>query len=185
VEIPGTLSDWNVSSGTTVTAGEVLGHVSTSAELQQLGQAASNPQVVKSVSNAAKIESPISGTVVNTTATAGQLVAPGQSLGEVVDLSKLYVVANLNETTLRNIDVGDTVDVYIDAYPDLSLKGTVESIGLAANSFFSLIPPSDSASGTYTKVTQTVPVKISLSGYGGENLLPGMSVSVRIHRSTT
>lgn len=184
VEFPGKLSTWNVSIGQSVTSGEVLGTESTSSELQQLGAAAADKQVKSAVSDAAQIKSPITGTLIQSSGEAGQGVAPGETLGEVVDLSKLYIIANINETDIRHVNVGDEVDVHVDAYPNLSLKGTVESVGLAANSFFALIPPSDDASGTYTKVTQTIPVKISLTGYGDANLLPGSSVSVRIHRNT-
>lgn len=183
VEFAGKLSSWNVPTGSTVTAGQKLGQEDTSIELQQVGALAKNAQVAKSISNAANITSPISGTIMQSTGAVGQMTAPGQSLATVVDLNKLYVVANVNETDIRHVNVGDSVDLYVDAYPNLSLKGTVESIGLAANSLFALIPPSDQASGNYTKVTQTIPVKISISGYSGANLAPGMSLTVRIHRS--
>lgn len=184
VEFPGTLSDWSVKSGDPVTAGETLGKIGTAAALQQAGVLAKNPAVVQSIDQAAEIQSPITGTILRTTAADGQLAAPGQPLAYVVDLSKLYVTANVDETALRHIDVGQTVDISIDAFPDQSFKGTVESIGLAANSVFALIPPSDEASGTYTKVTQTIPVKISLAGYSGINLMPGMNATVHIHRTS-
>lgn len=184
-QFAGNLSSWNVQNGQTVTAGQKLGQEDTSIELQQVGALAKNVSVSKSIANAAVITSPISGTVMQTSAAVGQIAAPGQALATVVDLNKLYVVANVNEADIRHVNVGDTVDIYVDAYPNLSLKGTVESIGLAANSLFALIPPSDQASGSYTKVTQTIPVKIALSGYSGANLAPGMSTTVRIHRTTS
>lgn len=182
-EFAGNLTSWNAESGDTVTAGETLGKVDTDVEMQQIGLLAKDPKVKQSVVDSAQIQSPLNGTLLRSTVSAGQMVAPGQPLGYVVDLSKLYVVANVNETDLRHIEVGRSVDIFIDAFPNQTFKGTVESIGLAANSMFSLIPAADAASGTYTKVTQTVPVKVALSGYSGVNLGPGMSATVHIHRN--
>lgn len=184
-EFAGKLTSWNVSQGDRISSGQVVGQVSTSLEKQQLGAAASAPGVAQAISNAAQIVSPTGGTLVQSNVDAGQLVSPGQPLGEVVNLSNLYISANINETDLRNVDVGDSVDVSVDSYPSLSLKGTVQSIGLTTNSFFALIPSANNASGPYTRVTQTVPVHIAITGYAGTDLLPGMSVTVHIHRQTT
>jgi len=181
-EFPGKLKDWTAKSGTAVTAGQTLGDVDQSLELQQLGVAVKTPAVANAVSTAAQLVSPITGTVVSTNAMQGQTVVPGQTLAQVVDLNNLYITANINETDIRHVDVGDTVDITLDAFPDLAVKGTVASIGLAANSTFAMIPPSNDASGTYTKVVQTIPVNISITGYSGDNLSPGMSATVEIHR---
>ncbi len=182
-EYAGQLASWKYGNGTAVKSGEVLGRVSTGAELAQLGVAAKVKSVMDSVKNAALLTSPISGTLANVNAVVGETTAPSQPLAEVVETGNPYVLANVNESDIRNVQVGQTVDVYVDSYPNLSLQGTVDSIGLAANSFFALIPPNDVASGTYTKVTQTIPVVIRLSGTAGDNLIPGTNVTVRIHRT--
>lgn len=182
VEFPGKLTNWTVSNGDTVSAGQTIGKEDTSIELQQLGSAAKNKTVAQSVSDAANITSPINGSIIQANAKQGQTVAPGQPLGYVVNLKKLFIVANIKETELQHVAVGDSVDISIDAFPNTSFKGTVTSIGLATNSTFSLLPSSSGTSGTYTKVTQTVPVEISMSGYGGDALVPGMSATVHIHR---
>lgn len=185
VEMAGKVTSWNVQDGATVTAGEVIGQQDTSMEVAQLGAAAAkNQTLMNSVNTAAQITSPIDGTIINPAAGmgVGQIVAPGTPLAYVVNLSQLYVTANIKETELRNVDVGDSVDISIDAFPNQTFKGTVQSIGLATNSLFSLLPPTDETSGTYTKVTQTVPVQISLTGYSGMKLAPGMSATVHIHR---
>lgn len=181
-QFAGKLQNWNETAGATVTAGQTLGTVDTSLLTQQLGAAANAPGVGAAIHAAAQLVTPISGTVVTSNALPGQTVVPGQTIAQIVDLNNLYIVANINETELRHVDVGDSVDITLDAFPDVSLKGTVASIGLAANSTFSMIPPSNNASGTYTKVVQTIPVKITLNGYSGNNLAPGMSASVQIHR---
>lgn len=181
-ELTGKITQWNVQRGSAVTAGEVLGQQDTSIEVSQLGAAAKSSKVMNSVKTAAQIMSPIDGTIINLNASVGQMAAPGTPLGYVVNLNRLYIVANVKETDIRHVDVGDHVDVSIDAFPNQTFKGTVQSIGLATNSMFSLLPSTDETSGTYTKVTQTIPVRISLSGYSGVQLVPGMSATVHIHR---
>ncbi|SFU74713.1 HlyD family secretion protein [Alicyclobacillus macrosporangiidus] len=185
VQFAGNLTSWNVKDGDSVQAGQVLGKVDPRIELGQLGAAAKDPNVVAAVNKAAEVDSPTSGKVTQVNATVGQMAAPGQPLAYVVDLNHLYVVANINETDVRHVDVGDAVDIHLDAYPDQTFKGTVSAIGRATNSLFSLLPASGTTSGTYTKVTQTVPVRIDLSGYGGVQLVPGMSATVHIHRSNS
>jgi multidrug resistance efflux pump len=182
VEYPGKLLNWTGTSGQQVTAGQLLGKVDTSVELQSIGALAKNTKVANAVKSAAQIKSPIDGTLIRPAATVGQMATPQSPLGYVVNLKQLYVIANIKESDVRHVDVGDTVDVSLDALPNQTLKGVVLSIGQYTNSLFALIPPSDVASGTYTKVTQTVPVKISLNGYAGDKVLPGMNATVHIHR---
>jgi membrane fusion protein (multidrug efflux system) len=76
--------------------------------------------------------------------------------------------------------MGAQVEISVDTYPDIKLSGKVIQIGSNTASQFSLIPPNN-ASGNFTKVTQRVPVKISIEkGSSNVNLLPGMSVEVRV-----
>jgi multidrug resistance efflux pump len=159
---PGKLTAWTINVGDTVMSGDTVGQVAT-------GMAV------------VPIPAPISGKVIRSNVIANENVAVGVPLGMVVDLSKLYILANIEETKLNDVKVGQTVDVWVDAYPNTKLTGTVDSIGLATSSEFSLLPTSNT-SGTYTKVVQRVPIKIKLSGYGGEALAPGMNASIRIHK---
>ena len=70
--------------------------------------------------------------------------------------------------------------MYVDAYPDTTLTGKVEQVGLTTANTFSMLPSSN-ATANYTKVTQVVPVKISLDSKS-VNIVPGMNVTVRIHK---
>ena len=54
------------------------------------------------------------------------------------------------------------MDIELDAYPDLKLTGSIESLSDATGAKFSLLPP-DNASGNFVKVTQRVPVKIKIN----------------------
>jgi membrane fusion protein (multidrug efflux system) len=110
----------------------------------------------------------------------GQLVSPGQPVMSIVDASPLWVVANFKETQLQRLRLGQSVEIGVDAYPKLQVRGEVASIQYATGARFSLLPP-DNATGNFTKVVQRVPVKIRLTGDTDESLLrPGMSVSVSV-----
>lgn len=124
---------------------------------------------------------PANSTIVQSNAVANSYVAAGTSLAKSYDMSNLWVTANVDETDLNDVKVGQDVDLYVDAYPDTTLTGKVDSLGLATSATFSLLPTSNS-SGNYTKETQVIPVKISIDNYGGLDLVPGMNVTVRIHK---
>ncbi|OIK09417.1 HlyD family secretion protein [Bacillus sp. MUM 116] len=124
---------------------------------------------------------PTNGTVVQTNAVKNSFVAAGTPLAQVFDLNKLWVTANIEETSIDEVAEGQSVDIYVDAFPNTTLKGTVEKIGLATSGTFSLLPSSNST-GNYTKVTQVIPVKISIDDNKGVQIVPGMNVTVRIHK---
>jgi len=126
------------------------------------------------------ITAPANGTIVQSTAVENTMVGAGTQLAVSYDLNSLWVTANIEETKINDVKIGQDVDIYVDAYPDMTLKGKVEEIGLATAGTFSLLP-STNASGNYTKVTQVIPVKISIDGYV-ERLIPGINVTVRIHK---
>ena len=101
-------------------------------------------------------------------------------------LSKnLWVVAFLEETKISNIHAGQSARFSIDAFPGVKFHGKVFLVGSSTASVFSLIP-ANNASGNFTKVTQRVPVKISIDNVEGKSnlraysLMAGMSVVVKI-----
>jgi membrane fusion protein (multidrug efflux system) len=111
----------------------------------------------------------------------GQFVSPGTQIVTLVPLAKVWVVANLKETQMTNIRVGDRATVTVDAFPDVVLSGRVESWSPGTGSVFALLPP-DNATGNFTKVVQRVPVKIVLDPNPalGALIRPGMSVIATI-----
>ena len=129
----------------------------------------------------ARITAPVNGVIAKRTAEAGALVQPGQSLMSIVPDSDVWVTANLKETQLANVRVGDPVEFKVDAYPGRKFEGKVESLSPATGARFSLLPP-DNATGNFTKVVQRVPVKIAVdqSTDPAHPLRPGMSVDVDI-----
>ena len=94
------------------------------------------------------------------------------------DPASVWVEANVKETQLRRLALWQKVEVHVDAFPDRDLEGRVERIGQSATSSFALLP-TPNPSGNFTKVTQRVPVRISISQREGR-LRPGMMVEVRI-----
>jgi membrane fusion protein (multidrug efflux system) len=132
-----------------------------------------------------RILSPISGVVAKKWVVPGDIAQPGQPIFTIFDLNNVWVTANFEETKLAAISLGSPVRISVDAYPGREFSGKVLLIGAAAASQFSLIPPNN-ASGNFTKVTQRVPVKISIDQAGeastaaAARLLPGMSVVVKV-----
>ncbi|MFL0497860.1 HlyD family efflux transporter periplasmic adaptor subunit [Priestia megaterium] len=124
------------------------------------------------------VVAPEEGKIIKTEVKENDSVQAGQKLVSEVNMNKLYILANIDEDELKDIEVGDDVDVTVDGDTGTKIDGNVEEIGYAANSVFSLMPSSNS-DGNYTKVSQTVPVKISISNYS-EDVLPGMNSEVKI-----
>ncbi|MDE6172992.1 MAG: HlyD family secretion protein, partial [Bacteroides sp.] len=92
----------------------------------------------------------------------GQLVQPGQTLLDVVDLSEVWVTANYKETQLRHIAPGSKVEIEVDAIPGVTFRGNVQAISTATGASLSLLPQDNSA-GNFVKVRQRIPVRIEFA----------------------
>ncbi len=127
------------------------------------------------------ISAPAAGRVSKKTVEVGQLVGPSQTLMSLVDEHDVWVVANLKETQLDEVEVGQPVEIDVDAYRGRTFSGHVESIQGATGARFALLPP-DNATGNFTKVVQRVPVRVALDRRdpNAPVLRPGMSVEVAI-----
>ncbi|HSW36608.1 MAG TPA: HlyD family secretion protein [Candidatus Limnocylindrales bacterium] len=102
---------------------------------------------------------PSEGYVTHTMVEAGEYVLPGQPLMSIVNLDDLWIMANFDEQQIKNINIGQEVDIYIDAFPAESFQGKVESIMPASGAAFALFPP-DATAGHWVRVAQRIPVKI-------------------------
>ena len=124
----------------------------------------------------AKIKAPIDGYVTKEAVAIGDYLQVGQALMSLVP-PRVWVIANFKETQLRNMQPGQPVNISVDAYPNLDLRGRLDSIQAGSGAAFTLLPP-ENATGNYVKVVQRVPVKIVLDDQ--QNLQrvlgPGMSV---------
>jgi len=127
-----------------------------------------------------QIVAPVDGTVGARTIRVGQFVTSGTQLMAVVPLHSVYVVANFKETQLTHVRAGQPVEVKVDSFPDVEIKGHVDSISPASGLEFSLLPP-DNATGNFTKIVQRIPVKIVIDDEKVSGLLrAGMSVEPEI-----
>jgi membrane fusion protein (multidrug efflux system) len=122
------------------------------------------------------IVAPVSGIVGKKAVTVGQNLSPGQEFLVIVPVEGLWVTANFKETQLKNMKVGQPVQIRVDAY-GRDYTGKVLRVAGASGSRFSLLPP-ENATGNYVKVVQRIPVRIAFDpGQNGDHLLrPGMSV---------
>jgi membrane fusion protein (multidrug efflux system) len=126
------------------------------------------------------IIAPVRGIVTNRTVEVGQNVSIGQELMKVINLDDIWVTANLKETQLRHMQVGQPVTIHVDTTGQ-DYKGHVQSIAGASGAISSLLPP-ENATGNYVKVVQRIPVKITFDpGETKEHILrPGMSVEPKV-----
>jgi multidrug resistance efflux pump len=165
----GKLESWSGQFGKTYSANEAIGKIM------------SAPQTQGDKPHEVSVSVPTTATIVQTTALKDQLVGAGTTLGYAYNLNNLWVTANIKETEVENVKKGQDVDIYVDAYPDTTLTGKVEFVGLTTANTFSLLP-SGNSTANYTKVEQVVPVRISLDHNKSLDIVPGMNVSVRIHK---
>ena len=120
----------------------------------------------------------IDGVVTRRNVNPGNTVQVGQNLMAIRSLSQIWVDANFKETQLRDLRIGQPVDLYVDMYGDRHVfKGRISGFTMGTGSTLALLPP-ENATGNFVKVVQRLPVRIELEGYdpGKSNLFIGTSV---------
>ena len=128
------------------------------------------------------IVAPFDGIISKKSVEVGQYMQIGAPLCSAVDFRHLYVTANFKETQIEDMKPGQEVDLKVDAFPKAHIKGKLESFGGATGAKFSLLPP-DNSSGNFVKITQRVPVKITITEFPQEMtglIIPGLSVVVDV-----
>ena len=124
------------------------------------------------------IKSPIPAVIDRTFVLPGEYVASGQRILMLHDPAEVWVEANIKETQVGSVKLGQPVHVSVDTYPGLAFEGKVTRIGSATTARFALLP-TPNPSGNFTKITQRVPVKIDIVN-PPRPLTPGMMVEVEI-----
>jgi membrane fusion protein (multidrug efflux system) len=109
----------------------------------------------------------------------GNQIIQGVPVVTLVATNSTYVEANFKETDLADMKVGQPAEVRFDAYPDIVVKGRVASIGAGTGSEFSVLP-AQNATGNWVKVTQRVPVRISIDGNPPREMIAGISSDVTV-----
>lgn len=162
----GTLIDWDATQGTQIKANEPVGRIA-------IQNGYSQPQLV--------VRAPADGTIAVNNAVTGSFVAAGTPLAIAYDGSGVFVTARVDETEINDVHVGAPVKISVDAFPNAHLTGQVAEIKIGAAGVFSPFGQSNTT-GNFQKVTQVIPVKITVDDLKGLALAPGMNVTVRIHR---
>ena len=109
------------------------------------------------------IRAPIAGVVTQRRVQIGQRLAPGTPVMTIVPVGNVYVDANLKEVQLRNVRIGQPVELVSDLYgSDVVYRGQVVGIGGGTGAVFAIIP-AQNATGNWVKVVQRVPVRIAIN----------------------
>lgn len=163
----GILVNWTANRGVAVRRDQIVGRIAIMSGFVQ-------PRT--------PIRAPGNATVAVDNGVNGTYVTTGVQLAVAYDLNRIYVTARVDETDIRAVRLGQAVDIHVDAYPHLPLTGHVQEVQSGAASAFSLFPQNNST-GNFQKVTQVIPVKIALDNLPNVDLVPGMSVTVYIHKA--
>jgi membrane fusion protein, multidrug efflux system len=156
-----------------------------SSALASVETANAQVKVLDTQLNNTKLYAPADGVIAKRWLLPGDVVQPSQSVFTITLSRNLWIVTFLEETKISEIHQGQAVRFTIDAFPDVKFNGKVFLVGSSTASVFSLIP-ANNASGNFTKVTQRIPVRISIDSADNNkeisslNILSGMSVLVKI-----
>ena len=126
------------------------------------------------------VYAPTSGIVSNMKLQAGEYVNRGTSIFSIIASDRLWIEANFKETQLTWMEVGQDVEIEVDAYPDFQWVGRVTAIAPATGAEFAILPPQN-ATGNWVKVVQRLPVHIGINQSAGlPPLRAGMTVTVGV-----
>ncbi|QYJ79235.1 HlyD family secretion protein [Shewanella acanthi] len=127
-----------------------------------------------------RVTAPFSGVIGKRGAMVGQYVQPGQAIYSLVPDGAVWITANFKETQIQHMQPGQSVQVSLDAFPDKTFNGVIDSLAPASGAKFSLLP-AENATGNFTKIVQRIPVRIRLDLSNEETrVLPGLSAVVKV-----
>ncbi len=129
--------------------------------------------------NNSVLKAPLGGTVVRTAVQPGETINAGQTVLSIARPDNTWIVANIEEKKINRVQQGQKVQIRIDSYPGKVFTGSVAAVGDVSQSTFALFS-SESTAGSFTKVSQRVPVKISVDKQG-QVLKAGTSARVKIY----
>ncbi|ODR84815.1 HlyD family secretion protein [Shewanella xiamenensis] len=130
--------------------------------------------------NDTRVTAPFSGVIGKRGAMVGQYVQPGQALFSLVPDGAVWISANFKETQIQHMQPGQSVQVSLDAFPDKTFTGVIDSLSPASGAKFSLLP-AENATGNFTKIVQRIPVRIRLELSEEEaRVVPGLSAVVKV-----
>ncbi|WP_076415648.1 HlyD family secretion protein [Shewanella sp. UCD-KL12] len=128
-----------------------------------------------------QVRAPFSGVIGKRGALKGQYVQPGQALYSLVPDGAVWITANFKETQIQNMQPGQQVQISLDAFPDKTFNGVIDSLSPASGAKFSLLP-AENATGNFTKIVQRIPVRIRLDLTEAQaRVVPGLSAVVKVN----
>jgi multidrug resistance efflux pump len=155
-----------------------------SGKLQRLsvseGSFVEQNEIIAKAENGPYVRSPINGLVVKSDVVRNQIVAPTTVVAVVADSYNAYINANIEETDIAKIKEGQPVTVTLDAYPGKTFRAHVGRVEGVTQSALTGQSTSFSTSGTYTKVTQVIPVKINMDDNVSLENLIGTNATIKI-----
>jgi membrane fusion protein, multidrug efflux system len=125
----------------------------------------------------------IDGVITRRNVNPGNNVQVGQALMAIRSLDEIWVDANFKETQLRDLRIGQPVDLNVDMYGSRqAFKGRIAGFTMGTGSTLALLP-AQNATGNFVKVVQRLPVRIELVGYDAEKspLFVGTSVVPEVY----
>ena len=126
------------------------------------------------------VRAPNTGIVSHVQLQPGEWVEEGRPVFRLIETGEIWLEANLKETQLTHVEVGQSVSFELDAYPDVIWTGHVSRISPATGSEFMVLPPQN-ATGNWVKVVQRVPVLIEVDSVDGRpELRAGMTAAVAV-----
>ena len=166
----GTVTAINVPEGGAVNKDDIVLQISgedlteaIQSAAETLRSAELNMDNLQEAMNNYTVTSPISGTIIEKNAKAGDALATGADLCTIYDLSYLVMVINVDELQVSDVSVGQSVQVTADAVPDKTYTGTVTRVSMK---------------GTSSGGTTTYPVTVRIDET--EGLRPGMNANAEI-----
>jgi membrane fusion protein (multidrug efflux system) len=128
----------------------------------------------------AVVRAPVDGLVSRMRLQPGEWLEEGEPAFSMINPATTWIEANLKETQLEHVDIGQQVEIEVDAYPGGLWTGRIASISPATGAEFALIPPQN-ATGNWVKVVQRLPVRIAVEPRAEQPpLRAGMTVTVSI-----
>ena len=155
---PGKLVKFTVAEGSKVKENEIIGRVEGGSYLR----------------------APVDGEVLKSDVTLNQLVAPTTVVAIVGDVDNIYIGVNIEETDITKIKLNQEVRVSLDAYSGKTFTGYVSEINPVTQNALSGQMTSFSTSGTYTKTTQLLPIKVKISDDVNLGGIIGTNATVKI-----
>ena len=156
--VPGTLERFMIFEGQYVEENEILGWVE----------------------NGEAMRSPVNGLVLHTSAVQDQMVSPMEPIAVIADTSRIHIQANIEETDILRVYLGQPAIVTIDGFGNRQFNGYVADIGRITNAELSGQALFFNTGGTFTRVTHLIPIEINIIDDVNLDSLIGVNARVRL-----